>query len=81
MNMFKFQNKLGEKLGCPNIKPLPPSGKCMRRQIEDIFSYFYRKQDLTFHANCNLRKMPNPFSWIKKEDISKDHLLKFNPPC
>ena len=27
-----------------------------RRQIDDIFLIFPRKQDLTFHANCLLRR-------------------------
>ena len=31
-----------------------------RRQIDDIFLIFPRKQDLTFHANCLLRRQ---FAW------------------
>ena len=31
-----------------------------RRQIDDIFLIFPRKQDLTFHANCLLRRK---FAW------------------
>ena len=27
-----------------------------RRQIDDIFLIFPRKQDMTFHANCLLRR-------------------------
>ena len=31
-----------------------------RRQIDDIFLIFLRKQDMTFHANCLLRRQ---FAW------------------
>ena len=43
-----------------------------RRQIDDIFLIFPRKQDLTFHANCeivslgdNLHEMSYPVFWEK----------------
>ena len=55
-----------------------------RQQIDDIFLIFPRKQDLTFHANCLLRKQ---FAWnVKsfflgkiKKNISKCRLLKILP--
>ena len=40
-----------------------PMGKFSRRQIDDIFIIFSRKQDLTLRANClldNLHEMSNP---------------------
>ena len=41
------------------VKKTNPShslGIFSRQQIEDIFLIFPRKQDLTFHANCLLRR-------------------------
>ena len=35
-------------------------GIVSRRQIDDIFLIFPRKQDMTFHANCHLRRQ---FAW------------------
>ena len=55
-----------------------------KRQIDDIFLIFPSKQDLTFHANCLLRRQ---FAWNVKscflgkirKNISKCHLLKILP--
>ena len=54
-----------------------------RRQIDDIFLIFPRKQDLTFHANCLLEticmKCQILFSRKNKKNISKCRLLKIFP--
>ena len=58
-------------------------GKLSRWQINDIFLIFSRKQDLTFHANCLLRRqnawsVKSCFLGKVRENISKCHLLKFS---
>ena len=55
-----------------------------RRQIDDIFLIFARKQDLTFHANCLLRRqfacnVKSCFLGKNKKNISKCRLLKILP--
>ena len=60
------------------------SGIFSRRQTDDIFFIFPRKQDLTFHANCLLRRQ---FAWNVKfcflgkirKNISKCRLVEILP--
>ena len=59
-------------------------GIISKRRIDDIFLIFPRKQDITFHANCLLRRQ---FAWNviscflgkNKKNVSKCHLLKILP--
>ena len=47
----------------PTINLCHSLGIFSRRQIDDIFLIFPRKQDLTFHANCLLRRQ---YAWNVK---------------
>ena len=68
----------------PTIKLYHSLGIFSRRQVDDMFLIFPRKQDLTFHANCLLRRQ---FAWNVKscflgklrKIFSKYRLLKILP--
>ena len=50
-----------------------------RRHIDDIFLIFPRKQDLTFHANCLLRRQ---FAWnVKSCSLGKIRKIFQNVVC
>ena len=55
-----------DRLGWLQINLYHSLGIFSRRQIDDIFLIFSRKQDLTFHANCLLRRQ---FAWIVKSCV------------
>ena len=60
-NLFSGKNNKKQISVCPQLKDLPSMlrvnfnhflGKFSRQHTETVFLFFYRKQDLTFHANC-----------------------------
>ena len=72
----KYQYFLVEKM-CLNL--YHSLGIFSRRQIDDIFLIFPRKQDLTFHANCLLRRQ---FAWnVKSCFLGKIRKIFQNVVC